>query len=190
MKRGVPNARAQLSFMSKLEVEPPRLEHGGDTRRGLRKLARPIDVRRPMHLVLRSLRARGGWSLRRPDVASIVSHTIRRFAERYRIRVYEFANAGNHIHLLVRTKCRFALQNFLRTLAGVLARLITGAQKGRPVGRFWDKIAYSRVVSWGREFFGVRAYVVQNELEARGEIPPRSRKQTRRRKTPLDALRE
>jgi hypothetical protein len=78
--------------------------------------------------------------------------------------IYEFANAGNHLHLLIRAKCRFALQDFLRAFAGVVARLITGARKGRPIGKFWDFLAYSRVVTWGRDFFGVRAYIVQNEL--------------------------
>jgi REP element-mobilizing transposase RayT len=177
--------KQHLSLFDRGELEPPRIEHGGDIRLGRRKLARPIDTRRPLHLVLRSSRARGAWSLRRPENEAIVRQTLRSMARRYGIRVYESANSGNHLHFLVRTKCRHALQNFMRAFAGIVARLITGAQKGRAVGRFWDAICYSRVVQWGREFWRVRAYVVQNELETLKQIPrqPRQhRSRTRHRR--------
>jgi REP element-mobilizing transposase RayT len=171
----------QLSFLSKLRADPPRTEHGGEIRRGLRKLARPVATRRPMHLVMRSLRAKGAWSMRRPGAARMVNETLRRYARRYEIRIYEFANAGNHLHLLVRSKCRIGLHNFLRVFAGIVARRMTGAGKGRRTGPFWDMLAYSRVMSWGRDFFGVRAYVVQNELEALRVVPYRAREKRRAR---------
>src|SRR5262249_40360358 len=142
----------------------------GETRLGRRKLARPIDVRRPLHVVLRSSRARGGWGLRTRRNERLVSGTLRRFATRYRIRVYEVANVDNHVHILLRTPSRRELQDFLRTFAGVTARLVTKANKNRPVGRFWDFLSYSRVVAWGRDFRGIRTYVVENRLEALGLI--------------------
>ena len=111
----------------------------------------------------------------------MVQKILRRFALRYGIRVYEFANAGNHLHLLVRAKCRLALQNFLRVFAGLVARRVTGANKSKPVGGFWDMLAYSRVMSWGRDFFGVRAYLVQNELETLRLVPYHDRKPRRLR---------
>jgi REP element-mobilizing transposase RayT len=157
----------QLSFGSRFHLAP-RTEHGGATRLGRRKLSRPIDTKRPIHLVLRSSRARGAWSLRGSNTERLVRQAMRRYARRYAIRVYGFANAGNHLHLLVRSKCRFALQDFLRVFAGVIARMVTGARKGGAVGKFWDAIAYSRIVGWGRDFFGALAYVVQNEFEAMG----------------------
>ena len=168
--------RRQLSFFRRLGCAPARTEHGGEIRLGLRKLSRPIDTRRPMHVVLRSSRARGPWSLRARESERIVARTLRRFATRYEIRLYEFANSGNHVHLLLRAKCRLALQNFLRTFAGVTARLITGARKGYAVGRFWDFLSYSRIVTWGSDFRGVRAYVVQNRFEATQLIPYRPRR--------------
>jgi REP element-mobilizing transposase RayT len=164
----------QRSVLRKLRLGPARTEHGGEIRRGLRKLERPIDLRRPLHVVLRSSRARGAWSLRAQTNERIVRWVMRRFARRYSVRIYEFANAGNHVHLLLRVKCREALQNFLRTFAGITARLVTGARKGWAVGRFWDWLAYSRIVHWGRDFRGVRAYVVQNEWEALGYLPRRT----------------
>jgi hypothetical protein len=133
-----------------------------------------------MHIVMRSMRARDRWSMRRPRAARMVSEMLRRYARRYGIRVYDFVNAGNHLHLVVRSKCRLGLQNFLRVFAGLVARRMTGARKGRPVGGFWDILAYSRVMSWGRDFFGVRAYLVQNELETLRLVPYRSNRGRRR----------
>jgi Transposase IS200 like len=107
---------------------------------------------------------------------------MRRMASRFGIRVYEYANASTHIHMLVRAKCRLALHGFLRAFAGLAARIVTGAGKGRPVGKFWDWLAYSRVVAWGRDFLGVRGYVLKNELETVGLLPyeRKCRRPTRR----------
>jgi len=46
--------------------------------------------------------------------------------------------------------------------------LVTGAGKGRPRGKFFDSIAYSKVVSWGREFSAAKAYLWKNALESLG----------------------
>jgi REP element-mobilizing transposase RayT len=173
----------QLSFLRKLQCQTARTEHGGEVRVGRRKLIRPFDARRPLHVVLRSSRARGAWSLRGRPNERIVRTTMRRYPARYGVKVYEAATARNHIHMLLRSKCRLALQNFLRTFAGVTARLITGARKGRSVGTFWDYLAYSRIVQWGRDFAGVRAYVIQNELETLGGVPHRQRAPRRQPRT-------
>jgi REP element-mobilizing transposase RayT len=144
------------------------LEHGGDVRKGRRKLARPLDTKRLLHIVLRSSRARREWSMLRPALAERISLSARGLARRFGVRLYRYANVGNHIHLLARARSRPEFQAFLRGFAGVTARLVTGARRGRRVGRFWDRLAYSRVVSWGREYRTVSAYVQQNENEARG----------------------
>jgi REP element-mobilizing transposase RayT len=156
----------------------PLLEHGGDIGVGKRKIARPVDTRRPLHIVLRSSRARRSWSMLRPEIAPHIRRAIASLARRYDVRVYRHANVGNHIHLLATVRSRPALQSFLRVFAGVTARLVTGARRGRPVGRFWDRLAYSRIVLWGREFRTVGIYVRKNVAEARGFRPhaPRLRR--------------
>jgi hypothetical protein len=45
---------------------------------------------------------------------------------------------------------------------------VTGARKGKPKGRFFDAVAYSKVVSWGREFAALKAYLWKNALESLG----------------------
>src|SRR3954454_7748880 len=117
----------QLSlFASQVQRELARSEHGGTLGRGRRKAERPVSTRRPMHIVMASDRARGAWSLRRHD--SAVRAVLRTAARRHGIRVYEFANVGSHLHLLVRARRREAFQGFLRAFAGLVARRVTGAR--------------------------------------------------------------
>jgi REP element-mobilizing transposase RayT len=170
---------------------PPSLEHGGDVRRGKRKIARPLCAKKPLHIVLRSSRARREWSMLRPSFAGRIAHTLRRLARRHDVRLYRYANVGNHIHILGQARSRKAFQAFLRGFAGVTARIVTGARRGVPVGRFWDRLAYTRIVSWGREYRAVRAYVRQNEDEAFGVRPYQPRRGTSppRRVTPPSTTR-
>jgi len=157
----------QLSlFSSKIGAELRRTEHGGDFRRHRRKLERPVSTRRPMHVVLRSERARGNWSLRRHQTK--IREALRACVVRSGVRVYDFANVGSHMHLLVRARRREDFQSFLRSFAGIVARVITGARRGQPLrgGPFWSALAWSRVVAWGRDYWGVRHYVFRNRIEA------------------------
>ena len=64
-------------------------------------------------------------------------------------------------------RSRDAFRRFLRSFAGLVARVVTGARKGLPSGPFWAELAWSRVISWGRDFVRVRHYVVRNQIEAR-----------------------
>ena len=94
-----------------------------------------------------------------------VERLVQRTSARHGVRVYRFSNVGNHLHLLVRARTRQGFQNFLRVVAAQVAAIITGARKGAPKGKFWDALAYSRVVSWGREFKKLQAYLSRSLLE-------------------------
>ncbi|MGZ3686957.1 MAG: transposase [Bdellovibrionota bacterium] len=144
----------------------PRREHGGSTRAGKRKEHRPIDTKRSIHVVMRATQARGQWSMlkKKPQVEALLKQT----AKDTGIRIYGFVNVGNHLHLLARTKKRADFQRFLRIFAGRVAMLVTGAKKGNALkARFWDKLAYTRLVSWGREFVGLKQYLMTNLAEVR-----------------------
>lgn len=159
----------QTSFFSAPSFKAfNRTEHGGDVRSGKRKLARPFDPRRPLHVTLRSSRAKGELNLLRAKNRKRVNHEISRLAHRFQVRVYNQANSGNHLHLLVRAKSRADFQAFLRSLSGTLARAVTGAKKGLAKGKFWDSLVWTRVVSWGKDFQGVKSYVTLNAMEAAG----------------------
>jgi REP element-mobilizing transposase RayT len=145
-----------------------RTGHGGDETRGRRKIERPVSTRRAMHVTLHSRRAIGEWGLLRHRRA--VRDALRACAQRSGVRVYDFANVGSHLHLLVRARRRESFQAFLRSFAGIVARRVTGAKRGRPIGGgpFWTGLAWSRIVSWGRDYWGVRGYIFRNRIEATG----------------------
>lgn len=157
----------QLSFLPSLKVHT-NLDHGGDIRQGKRKVQRPFDPKRPLHVVLRASRARGEWSMLRPQHEGRIQREIEKLSKRYGVKVYRSVNVGNHLHLLIQARKRKDFQSFLRVLTGAIAFLITGTRKGLPVGRFWDKLAYSRIVSWGREFETLAKYFVKNLFESKG----------------------
>lgn len=151
-------------------------EHGGSIRKGQRKLRRPLDPKRPIHLVLRSSKARGALSLWHHKHAWKVELLTRKCARRFGVRIYEYANAGNHLHLVVRGSTREGLQNFFRKFAGATAQLVTGAKKGRAFGKFWDSVIYTRVLEWGRSLRSARNYVTLNAIESGGVFIPGLRK--------------
>lgn len=158
-----------------LNLIRPRKEHGGEIRKGLRKLERPLDTKRAIHLTLRSSRARGPWSLLNPKHRFAVERRMHDAARKYGVKVYRFANVGNHLHILIKTRDRKSFQDFLREFSGRVAMMVSKARKGSPVGRFWDELAYSRVVEWGRDFKNVTRYFVKNLFEAEGTYGPREK---------------
>lgn len=170
-----------------------KLAFGGSQSRGNPKTARPVVTNQALHITLRSTHARGRGSFLYQ--ARSVERILRRQAEIFGIRLYDFANAGNHLHLLLRTPTRRALQGFLRAVSGLIARLVLGCEKGAPwrvdleyeglapkrekfaSGRrspgparmqFWDARPHSRIVSWGPDYNDVKNYLEVNRLETKG----------------------
>lgn len=160
----------QTSFL-----KPHSLEHGSFLCQGRRKCARPLDPRRPLHLVMRATQARGPWSMLTRSNRGRIEDALTRLKRKYGIRVDRFANVGNHLHLVVRFKRREDFRSFLREFSGRISQLITRARKGSGLNaRFWDELAYTRVLEWGRDYQRAKAYVVRNVLEAlsgRGRDP-------------------
>ena len=144
----------------------PRATHGGLESRGKRKTERPFSPKAPIHIVLKSARAKGTWSLLHRKNHSRITSMIYVYAHRFKIHVYRAANVGNHLHLLVKASDRKNLADYLRVLAGRIAVTVTGAQKFvKKIGKFWDHLCWSRLVAWGKEFHYVQRYVFANELE-------------------------
>lgn len=128
-----------------------------------------------MHLVLKSSRAVGKLSLHRES--RFIEALIQQAGKRFGIRLYEFSNNGNHLHLLLRAETREGFKSFLRSISGAIARRMTGAKKGKPLSSsFWDNIPFTRIVEWGRDFKNAQSYVIQNLLEALNLIPYQPRK--------------
>jgi REP element-mobilizing transposase RayT len=161
-------------------------QHGGTSRTGQRKTSRPIEPTLPLYVVLRSSRARGKWSLSRQPTRTAIKETLRVLAQRHGIKVFEFSNGGDQVHLLLRAESRTSFQAFLRAFAGLVARQVTGARKGKPSGRFWDALTFSRVLNWGEEFELVRGLLAGGDLDALAQIqkPPKPSRTSLKRASP------
>ena len=153
----------QLSFLPKVG-----LDHGHGVKAGRRKEGRPLDPKRPIHLVLRSERAKGQWSMLHPKNRKRVNDFVVSTMAKHGVRKLQYANVGNHLHLVIRYRSRIQFQAFLRELTGRLACLITGATKAVPVDGFWQGLAYTKIVHWGRHLLRTLEYAILNQLEAQG----------------------
>lgn len=109
-----------------------------------------------------------------PKHCDHIHDATRAVARRWGIRIYRYANVGNHIHLLIRVPSRSAWRSFLRQLAGGIALIVTGAKKGAPLTKneadrgFWDHLAFTRIVRFGQDYRGVALYLIQNLFEVAG----------------------
>lgn len=141
------------------------------------KSKRPMDSKKALHVVLRSTKAIGARSFKCDQNEQGIWDIIDRHAKRLGIRVYSYANAGNHLHLLVRAKHRDDYNAFIRTITGLIARLVARSERGKPgKAKFWDARPFSRIVSFAKqEFSAVKTYLLQNTLEAIGWMPYGSR---------------
>jgi hypothetical protein len=74
----------------------------------------------------------------------------------------------------VKVPSRAIWQRFIRELTGGIALIVTGAKKGSGLERnetgrgFWDRLVFTRIVSFGRDFNGVMQYLIKNLFEAAG----------------------
>jgi REP element-mobilizing transposase RayT len=151
-------------------------EFGGALIKGNPREARPVSTKRPMHLVMRSTLARGERSFLRPARAKQIKDLVQRTSKKHGVKVYRFANSGNHLHMIVLPSSRTGFNGFIRAISGLIARLTLGVERGRAKGlKFWDARPFTRVLEWGRDYRQACAYLAQNILEALGFIEYRPR---------------
>jgi REP element-mobilizing transposase RayT len=160
----------QISFSGKAFARPSD-SFGGALLKGNPKTARPLDSKMPVHLVLRA--NQGGMRL--PKAFGSVASCFSAKAEKYGVRIYSYANVGNHIHAVIRvTKIRLWAA-FIRELTSALAFLMSGIVD--VAGKFWKQRPFTRIVrGWKTAYRTAVAYVELNQLEADGHI---SRKDTK-----------
>lgn len=156
-------------------LKKAKLSYGGEllkTREG-RSGPRPLDTRNSMHLVLRSSKAKGDWSFRRPQQAHKIRKLIEKFSRKYGVRVFSFANVGNHLHLHIKLGNRHAYKPFIRALTSAIAMAVTGISRWSPRKadsklRFWDYRPFTRVVQGFKSLLTLRDYIYLNKLEGYG----------------------
>lgn len=140
--------------------------HGGRFSLRARKTRRWVSTSKTMHIVLRSNRAVGPWSMLQRKHRARIRHLVWDTAARCGVKIHGFQNVGNHLHIHVRAPTRVGWQYFLRVFPQRVMFAVTGAKKGNPKGRFWALLAFSRVVEWGREHKTLRKYLNKNAKQA------------------------
>lgn len=143
-----------------------RTQHGGVRSKGHRKLERPLSAKKWIHLILKSDKAEGPFSFLLPKNKQIIRQIIRSKSKKFGITIGDGANVGNHIHLRIRIQNRESFQKFLKSVTCLIPRKITGARKGKSFGRFWQGLAFTRVLTSSLEELNLKGYIKANRIEA------------------------
>ena len=133
--------------------------YGGEKRKG-RKLMRPLCNKRGVHLILKS----------RANLfkeSQTVLTTLIPMAERFDVRIYNFALGFNHAHFLLKFPSRAAYRKFIRAVTGLLAKKL-GA-------KLFTQLPYTRLFHWGSDYWNLKRYMEQNREEALGHRAYRPR---------------
>jgi REP element-mobilizing transposase RayT len=139
------------------------MSFGGSKLKKRRKIARPLIPGAIHHVVLKSSKAVGKFSFYQNK--NITTALLRDRSKKYFVEIIQWVNMGNHLHLKVRFKSRQNFQNFLRTFTAILARKITGAHRSKSFGRFWDGLAFTRIITTKFEELGLKAYFEANHRQ-------------------------
>ena len=156
----------QLAFQKK-----NRTGYGGDlqTKRKGRSYGRPLSVKDSMHLTLRSTKAVGPQSFRTPRNFNGIEKLLYKFAEKYGIKIYSYANNHNHLHVHFRLTTRHLYRAFIRALTSAIAMLVTGCSRWKKATeKFWDRRPYTEIGKGRQGFLNFRNYIRINQLEAEG----------------------
>jgi REP element-mobilizing transposase RayT len=114
--------RGQQSFEGK-GLKAPKDSFGGDLLKNSNaKIKRPLESKLPIHLSLRN--TKGGMHSHATILP--VKNTVNRIAKKHAVRIYEYANVGNHLHLLIKIPQRERWAAFIRELTGQLAQVVQG----------------------------------------------------------------
>jgi REP element-mobilizing transposase RayT len=151
-------------------AKPKFLAYGGEHQKSRAgRGARPITHNYSMHFVLRSSRARGEWSFRRPRNHARVQAILGRFARKYAVELRSYAIHLNHLHLHVKLPSRKAYVRFIRALTSAIAMAVTGMSRWSKLRvKFWDRRPFSRPILDERAELRVRDYIRINQLETMG----------------------
>lgn len=129
-------------------------EFGGSLLKGKRKKKRPIDTRKPMHLVFKA---------KNPDKllreVKPVRQMICKYANQVRLKIFSIAVHADHIHICLRVDDRTSYVKWVRALTSRLVQLLPGLK--------WALRPYTRIMEWGRDLKRVISYLTKNRNEAR-----------------------
>lgn len=142
------------------------------TREG-RQGSRKISTQHTMHLVLRSMKAKGEWSFLKAENKAKIKATLKKHAQANSIHIISLANVGNHLHIHFKLASRHTYKKFIRSVTGAIALKIMKARPGQAKvlthkDRFWDYRPFTTIVTSFRHLLNMRDYMRINQFEGLG----------------------
>jgi REP element-mobilizing transposase RayT len=177
-------AKRQLSFLGS-GLKQVASQFGGALLKGNPKEKRPLTLKTPLHLVLKSQKAFGPSSMLAKAHAKKIDQLVRKQASACGVKIYHFVNVGNHLHLVVRLQDRRLYRVFIRAVSGLIARQVLGTERGPQAEapelsadlevvsetktkktQFWVARPFTRLVTWGPDYKGLSRYMKKNQAQA------------------------
>jgi REP element-mobilizing transposase RayT len=133
---------------------------GGEELKGKRKSKRPLSLKSPTHLILKS----DLKNVFKPNNQRLQA-LIQNIASKFHIHIYDIAINWNHIHFLIQVKDR---KDYVRFIRALTSKIVMAVRKALPNlrAKLFTLRPFTRIVSWGKDFENVRAYIVKNFFEA------------------------
>lgn len=168
---------------------------GGDLSKGKRKVARPLATNRPIHLVLKSTRAKGQLSFLNHQ--SHLDRVLKSVSKKWGIVIRRTAWVGNHVHCIIEVGSRFQYRAWIRELTAGIVRTLSQRCRLRLNERgemnrsslldsladlksFFDHRPWTRIIEWGKDYRQALDYLTLNQMEAFGLRPSKSYSQMKR----------
>ncbi|HPI41323.1 MAG TPA: transposase [Pseudobdellovibrionaceae bacterium] len=171
----------QLSFIkaprkdTKLWWIEKQKNYGGSL--NYRKVERPFDSKQLVHIVFKAKLGDGIWFTRS---SKSIQTLLIQVANKYDIKIKEKSINKDHIHILIWTKTRQNLIQFLRLFAAEMGRKYKEIFKRfglNKIKNLWIARPFTRLVSWGKRSVDViTKYIQKNTNEALGFIEYKPRK--------------
>lgn len=124
--------------------------HGGSKAKGKRKSLRPLSTKHPIHIILK---ASEPFQLLR-NLES-VDQTLKKYALKFGITLYETAVQADHLHLSIKIPSRDLYRRWIRAITSVLTFTISKLK--------WSLPPFTRIATWGRDFKRLRRYIQDNK---------------------------
>ena len=135
---------------------------GGQHLVNKRKLRRPLDTKKPMHLVLR-------LKEQLPSLFSPKDPQLRKgfhqLAEKYNIKTYLLVFNHTHVHAEILIPDRKSYVRFIRELTSRFVRYFTRST-GIRFTKIFENRPFTRIISWGRGVEIMNCYMRKNERES------------------------
>ena len=105
--------------------------------------------------------------MRQPKVFAKVNDQVVEVAKKHGVTVYEWANVGNHIHMVIKLRSLKSWPAYIRELTGRIALLFKTTNLAAKGKKFWRHRPFTRIVkNWKKAFRDNLEYVHLNWLEA------------------------